>query len=73
MLRKVSGSSDQPVADGVNRGVIMAAVQGVANAIMLAVHADVEVMATLNPVVTLFGFLAFGAWDRFVKPVLPSA
>lgn len=61
----ITGSTDSPAADGISRGVVVAAVQGVAAFVALQLGISVEGMAALSPVVPLLGLMLYGLWDRF--------
>lgn len=73
-IAKATGSSDNPVQDGLSRGVWTTAINsGAAGVMVQIVGVDAsDYLSYIAPVVLLVSFISWGVFDRYVKPKLPA-
>ena len=70
LYHSLVGNDAAPERTGLTRGVVMAAVVGVVNAVLLFIPMDdgqkVQVMTALNPALLLLSYIAYGFLDRWL-------
>ena len=74
IVKRVTGSTDRPLGDSLNRGLFVAAFQEIVW--FVASKTDLLVAEDLGHLIaasTLVGFILWGLWDRYGRPRLPSA
>ena len=66
----LSGNDTPPDQVGVTRGVIMAALAGVVNVVLMFMPMTdsdkVTVMVSLNPTLMLLSYVIFGLWEKSI-------
>lgn len=73
-ITRATGSSDNPVRDGLSRGVWTTAINsGAAGMMVQIVGVDAsDYLSYIAPVVLLLSFISWGIFDKYVKPKLPA-
>lgn len=73
VVATVTGSTNTPETDGVTRGSLGAVVGAVIAIALYFLNAPEVVALSMIPINSFLGNIAWGMWDTFVKPRLPSA
>jgi len=69
MIKVVTGTTTHaPVQDGSARGAITGAVMATFSLVFTLLHADADIIALAAPIEGFFALLAFGVYDKIVKP-----
>lgn len=71
-LKRVTGSTDQPLTDGISRGVIITAVSQAATGVCVRLLdiSDSDYLTYIQPGVIFLSLTAAGVFDRYLKPRL---
>ena len=73
MPSRLTGTTGKPISDSLSRGLVVAAIQGIAA--FIAVRTDwltSEDLVLLTPAITLLAFITWGAYDRWLRKQLPG-
>ena len=70
MWHRLAGNPVQPEVTGLTRGIVSAGLTGIVNAVIIIVPIDqdtkVQLLATLNPAITLGSYIVYGWFDRLL-------